>query len=185
MRLKMTFTDVIGLTGSLGSGKTTLAKRLADALSCKTVGFGTYVRLEAQRRELSDDRKILQDLGAELLEANPLAFCKSVIGLADWQPGVPLIIEGIRHAEILPVIEDAISPSKLILVYIEIDKDKLLERIEKRGTEDLTKIKEYQEHSTEIQVMTELPSYAHIFVDGSISEEEQAQFIIEQLNPRN
>jgi cytidylate kinase len=58
---------IIGIAGPIASGKSTLARGLAQVFSLKLIGFGEYVRHEAQARGLDvADRRVLQDLGQSL-----------------------------------------------------------------------------------------------------------------------
>jgi len=112
--------SIIAFAGLKKSGKTTLAKRLAVILAVPMASFGDQVRKEALRRGLANaSDKDLQTLGSELVKTNAKRFCQAVLDDADFQPGQGLILDGIRHVEIIPVIEVLTGAKTLSLIYVE------------------------------------------------------------------
>src|SRR5690242_7997878 len=92
---------VVALSGRIGSGKSALASRLAQCLGCERVSFGDYVRAAALAKGLEPTGENLQLVGAALVEAGWEPFCRAVLAQAPWQPGQPLVVDGVRHVDAL------------------------------------------------------------------------------------
>src|SRR5258708_45006 len=90
---------VVGLAGYKGSGKTTVASAVAQLVGGTVASFGAFVRTKAQGGE---DAISLADLGAHLLATMGAGqLVRETIEDTGWDGGSPLIIEGIRHTEVL------------------------------------------------------------------------------------
>lgn len=57
---------VIGLTGTIGAGKSTIKSLLLKRIDCYYVTLSDIIRAEVERRKGTLDRKTLQDMGNEL-----------------------------------------------------------------------------------------------------------------------
>ncbi|WP_019914317.1 AAA family ATPase [Paenibacillus sp. HW567] len=124
---------VIGISGKIASGKTTLSQQLAETFICPRVGFGEYVRLIAAQRGLTvADRTVLQEIGQDLVEQNPEDFCRQVIKLANWENG-PLVVEGIRHVNICEKLKEVVSPAQFVLIFVDTDENERQNRLNTRG----------------------------------------------------
>jgi cytidylate kinase len=111
--------SIIVFGGSSRTGKTTLARRLADLLRCKFVSFGDNVRTEASKRGISSPtRRYLQDLGQELVQTDVLSFCREVLKTVAFSPGEQLVIDGVRHREALQAISDLSGGQSIKLIYL-------------------------------------------------------------------
>jgi hypothetical protein len=64
-------------------------------------------------------------------------FCRAVLMQVHWEPGQPLVIDGIRHTEAVDALRQLVTPS------------------------------EAEEHPIEVQVGTVLPEMADLIVDGA------------------
>ena len=113
---------VIGFSGRIGSGKSTIARAVATKLNCLLASFGDYVRHVARERNILENRINLQEIGRELIEENIEGFCRQVFEWSGWIFGNPLVVDGIRHCEILPVIRSIVHPLSFYLIYIDIPK---------------------------------------------------------------
>ena len=170
---------IVGFSGPTSSGKTTFSSEISRILECKKVSFGEYVRKVATERSIEHTRDNLQNLGANLIqELGYEIFCKNVLNMVNWSQGDFLIIDGIRHVEVLNTLKILTKPSKFFLVYIDIDLKKREERLKNQGLvkEDVKKI---DKHSTEIQVHSDLKKYSDIIVDGTLSVEEVIMKILD------
>jgi cytidylate kinase len=159
--------SIIVFGGSSHTGKTTLARRLADLLQCKFVSFGDYVRAEARRRGiLSPTRKNLQDLGQELVQADVLSFCTEVLETVSFSPGERLVIDGIRHKEVFQAIVDLTCGQsiKLIYLYAPVEVRKARNTNQGGGTPDLRNI---DAHEVESQTNSQIRDMADLAVDAS------------------
>ncbi len=111
---------IILFGGPSKSGKTTLAKRLAESLHVPFSSFGDYVRKEAQRRgSTTTSSKQLQELGFEMAKKDMKSFCKAVLEEGGYVVGNGLIIDGIRHMGALAAIKTLAPKQSVKLVYLE------------------------------------------------------------------
>ena len=129
---------VFGIAGQIGSGKSTFARSLAEALRCEMASFGSYVRSEANRRDYSDDRETLQDLGQDLLElAGAEDFCMAMLDnqTNTFAPGGSLVIDGVRHLKVADALEELVRPSLFVLVFMKVDDKVRAHRLASRGAQ--------------------------------------------------
>ena len=156
----------IGFAGKIGSGKTTLSGKVSETLAWPYVSFGNYVRNVARQRGLAESREVLQEIGAALVSSDPEMFCREVLSQANWQPGSPLVIDGVRHKEVVEALRRLVAPSSLRIVYIELADEVRESRLPEEGINDATQLQRIETHSTEVQVKTVLPESADLIVDG-------------------
>lgn len=152
---------IIAFSGLPQTGKTTLARLLADELHCKSVSFGAFVRQEAIGRGTENPtRRDLQDLGQHLVSENVVAFCRQVLETVKFSPGEPIVLDGVRHKEVL----DAIStlspdqPIKLIYLAASVGTRKA------RTTRNLD-LAAIDAHEVESQVEPDLRALADLVID--------------------
>lgn len=109
------------ISGSSRVGKTSLAKEIARLVDGSFVSFGDYVRFLAT--SISDgratNRKILQDLGQQLVERDPHGFCIAVIERASGSSCEPLVVDGLRHLSLLPILRVLLPGRDLSLIFVE------------------------------------------------------------------
>lgn len=156
---------VIGISGLTGSGKTTLSKSLAQKLRIKRVSFGDYVRKVVRSRKLEETRRNLQAVGQELVQQDPNSFCVAVLENAKWK-GEPIVIEGIRHLEVLIALSKLMNPLKLVLIYIELQENIRNSRLLDRNLVDSHR-EMIDKHESEQQVKYLLKNKADLCVDGN------------------
>lgn len=168
---------VLAFAGQIGSGKSSVSRAVAKELRCRYVSFGDYVREVARLRGLGSERVTLQDLGASLIQDRGWdQFCLAVLAQADWSPGEPLVIDGIRHSEAVYTLQRLIAPSSLVLVYIDVDEAIQARRLESRGTTHSRDLHRIKAHPTERQVAA-LAEIADLIVDGGKTLEQLAREI--------
>ena len=160
----MTF--VIAFAGKIGSGKTTISTAISKVLGCKRASFGDYVRQVASRRGLECTREILQYVGTEALETDKLEFCKNVLEYSGWSQGEPLVIDGLRHSETIPLLNQLVSPAQLRIVYMDIDEQSRFERLGIHGEVQMEVLTLADAHSSEQEAATILHNIADVIVDG-------------------
>jgi dephospho-CoA kinase len=123
----------VGVAGRIGSGKTTLASKLANRIGCPRASFGEFVRSVAQARGLdSTDRTALQDLGDELIAEGWTPFVEAVLRHADYSAG-PIVIDGIRHRSAIETLRSELDPTPLVVVAVDTSDDVRRERLRDRG----------------------------------------------------
>jgi dephospho-CoA kinase len=143
-----------------------MAIAIAGKIGRSRASFGDYVRSVARARGLPQTRTSLQELGTLLLRGNPHEFCKAVLTAAPWLAGESLIIDGLRHAETIPILRDLVSPAALKVVLISISENTRLKRLTERGEGDAKTIAAVEEHSSEQQVGSALAGLADLVVSG-------------------
>jgi dephospho-CoA kinase len=167
MKFKELSFNIIGIAGQTGSGKTTLAKAICQSLNGSLISFGSFVRSEASRQNIIENRANLQLLGENLIkELGYKEFVKRVLNSVDNYNKKILIIDGIRHVEIWKVI--CSIADKSFLIYLDVSEKTSLERVQKRNGIDISSIKNALSHPMEINTLR-LREFADIvFIETSI-----------------
>jgi dephospho-CoA kinase len=168
---------VLAFSGGIATGKSTLSQAVAMSLGCPRVSFGSYMRAEATRRGLPDDRKTLQDIGKELVARDPEGLCRGVLAQAGWIPGGALVVDGVRHVEIAGLLRRLVSPSEFRLVHVSASDSARLKRLAFRG-ENAGDLQVLDAHSTERDVRDRLRELSDLRVDG----ERPLEVVIEEVS---
>lgn len=171
----------IAVAGRIGSGKTTVTKSVALSLGWPRASFGDYVRAVAKERGLPQTRTQLQELGTSLLRSDPPQFCAAVLHHSGWRLGENLIIDGLRHAETIPIIRGLVAPAPLKIVLISVPEETRLKRLAARGDGDKDSVASVEAHSSEQQVASALGDFADFIVNGDHSVEAVAQGLCEWI----
>jgi hypothetical protein len=139
------------------------------------------LRKLAQQKGKPVTREYLQELGDELVRTDVRAFCEEVLKEQPLQPGVPLVIDGVRHLEVLHELRDLLAPAPEYLFYINVDRSTQLNRLKLDDLPHEKPLEELELHPTEIQVRNVLPDQAHLVLDGTgtLSVKELAQRVVE------
>lgn len=159
---------IIGIAGPIASGKSTLARALAQEFSLKLVGFGEYVRFEAQARGLDvTDRKVLQDLGQSLVDEDVVSFVRGVFEHAKVQAADRIVLDGVRHRsvwdEIVTFTSERRSTAKLIFLQMpEADRRR---RLGARGM-TFNQLIVHDRHASEADVRAGLADVADLRLDA-------------------
>jgi dephospho-CoA kinase len=156
---------VVVVSGKIASGKTTFSRALATELGTGCVGFGDEVRAIAAARGQPFTREVLQPIGEELVRDRPKELCEAVLKRGGYLPGSGLVIEGLRHVEVLTLLRTMLTQEDIVHVHILSPEELRMERIVSRGRAgDSTPT--IDSHSTEIQLSRELPEVADVTIDG-------------------
>ena len=159
-------TILICFAGRIASGKTTLSRAVAETLEWPWAGFGDYIRMEARRKGLDESRGVLQNIGESLME-DPDDFCRLLLQQVSWEPGRHIVIDGIRHVRILDSMRRVTATSKVLLVFVETKEQVLKRRLAARNAPEGDGLSDFEMHSTEREVIKNLPAAADLIVDGS------------------
>jgi cytidylate kinase len=157
---------IVAFAGRIGAGKSSVSAAFATDRGWKFASFGDFVRKSASERGMDLSRESLQAIGAEL-EANDAAmFCRAVLDDAGWSAGECAVIEGIRHVRIWQTLKDLAAPQPVFLVYLEAPEDLRRARLEERGAQEAHYLERAETHSTERDVIAELPQLANLVVSS-------------------
>ena len=158
---------IVAFAGTTASGKSTISTALAERLGWKRAGFGDYVRQIARERGVAQSIENLQDLGAELVAEGAEQFCRGVLEAVNWRAGEPVVVDGVRHLEVLATLRGLTAPSKIVLVFVTVGNAERFARLKERGINDTSRLARIESHSAERQVRDVLRSAADLVVDGS------------------
>ncbi len=163
--------SVVGFSGRISSGKTTVSKAVADSLQCSRASFGEFVASVARSRGLYDvSRLTMQQVGESLIADGWPQFCAGVLASAAWQPGSALVVDGIRHAEAIHHLTRIVTPLRFVHVHLPVEEEGRSQRIRQRhGGESGESQVEVEAHATEVEVTDVLPLIADLIVDGGRS----------------
>ena len=166
---------IIAFSGKVGSGKTTLTTELATRLEWPRVGFGDYVRSYAMQHQIEPTRENLQNTGELLLAKDAEQFCNNVLNQVIWQPYGHLIIDGVRHVDVLALIKKLVEPFRLFHIHVEAAEQNRLERLQSRYS--FTDIQRIDNHSTELDVKEKLKQQA----DFNLQADLPVNLLVDQL----
>jgi adenylate kinase family enzyme len=158
---------VAAISGRTRAGKTTLARALSATLGWPESSFSAWIRAEARRGGLREERRVLQDLGAELLgELGPQTFCHQMLQHAGLETAdAPFIIEGIRHLDTLDGLRQLLEPAQVVSIHLDVSDEERLRRLAREGVGPREAAR-WEEHSTEFEVLKGLPQAADLVVDA-------------------
>jgi dephospho-CoA kinase len=158
---------VLAFSGGLGAGKSALTRELAGRLDWPRVSFGDYVRTYAtQVQRDPKDRAVLQQLGQALVLTDREGFVRKVLGQNPTEGS--LIVDGVRHVEILLELKSQVRPRALKLIYIKADSETRQTRLMERDHVERRLVARYDSDITEAQISRILPQYADHIIDGSL-----------------
>src|SRR6266852_1814791 len=96
--------------GPIGSGKSSVSRAFAQVIGSAWNSFGATVREIAAERGLPLNRESLQEIGAAEVSKNRITFCRRVIDRAGADPRQGIVIDGLRHIDILEELRRAGAP---------------------------------------------------------------------------
>jgi dephospho-CoA kinase len=107
----------------------------------------------------------------------------AVIGQTTWTGSGSLILEGVRHIEILPIVREIIAPTELFIIFVDTPREVRISRLRQRGCKEGEAFDQVESHSTEIQVPS-LEKLADLRIDGTHNVEDLASEVIAWLGKR-
>ncbi|MDP4006393.1 AAA family ATPase [Methylobacterium sp. NEAU K] len=160
---------VIAISGGIGAGKTALAEKLAEALHADRVSFGREVRRYAEENgENPKDRSVLQQLGQALVLTQCNQFVERVLAQRPQPRSEHLIVEGVRHVEVLMELKRQLDSKSVHLVHVVTPGSTREQRVMERDDVERRLVARYDNDITEAQVSRILPQYASLTVNGEL-----------------
>jgi cytidylate kinase len=170
---------VLGIAGTLRSGKSSLADELATRLAIPLVSFGGYVREQARTRGIPLSRSNLQELGVQLIaELGWRSFVVRVLETVGDDSAQSMIVEGIRHRAALVTLTDLVGARSMVCIGVRTDVDTRLERLTQ---EERVSFSSVAQHSTEVEVEGLLHDSCDLIVNGSKPPQQLADEVIDWL----
>lgn len=161
---------VVTLSGAIGTRRSDIAVALVARLGWPRVKFSDYIKSRLQEAGgQPEDRRMLQKFGQELVQTDVEGFVAGVLEQADgWKRGQDLVVDGLRHTEVRLALLNAVKPSTLYYVHVEVDEPTRQSTAESvRGIQERL-LYRYDQDLTEAQLPKILPAYADQIVDGSL-----------------
>lgn len=173
---------VVTLSGAIGSRRSDLASKLEERLGWPRVKFSDYIKamIGADGGE-PENRTQLQSYGQKLVQNRLQEFVDGVLAMApDWRRGGDLIVDGLRHVEVLLTLKQKVAPSRMLYVYVSVDPLRREEDAKNRGIAEQM-LYRYDRDLTEAQLARILPAYADLKVDGTLGFSFNVEEIIQQV----
>lgn len=157
---------IVCFSGKIGSGKSSVSRAVAEQLGFQRASFGDYVRkLLSEAGGNTESRTELQDLGQSLVQNDLRGFCQGLLTNVGYKPGTSLVIDGIRHVDILDELTSIFGSKKVTLIHLEIGEDLRKLRVELRG-DDPSEFGAAFIHPVERDTLSALPKRASTIIDA-------------------
>lgn len=123
---------VVGLTGTMASGKETVTEALTHKFNCYTVTLSSVIRGELEKKRKKFDRKILQDMGNELRQKYGGGILSKLA--VDYLPRDKelIVIDGIRNLGEIDYLKKVFG-NKFVLIAVDAPQEIRWQRIQSRG----------------------------------------------------
>lgn len=158
----MELSYAIIICGKIGTGKTTLSKKICLLLNADYISFGDYIRFIADSRNTIQNRTNLQNIGLELIRQHGYSeFVKMVINHFTVRLNGIFLIDGVRDFEVFNVIKGLFDET--FLIFIDLSKDQILRNIENRDNIDINTINIALNHTIENKI-DNLKEYADMVI---------------------
>ncbi|MDD5363535.1 MAG: ATP-binding protein [Ignavibacteria bacterium] len=133
---------IITISGKIGSGKSTIAKEISENFNIPIYSFGEYLKYYCLSKNLSTDRRILQNIGEKFIKHNPQKFLFDVINYFDSENSKDIfILDGLRHSILFETFNKL--NLSVLSIYLDIDENTRYNRFLSRNKEgDTIKTKE-------------------------------------------
>lgn len=155
----------------MGAGKSSVSAAIARDLAWHFASFGGFVRKTATRRGIEHTRESLQAIGEDLEAGDPVKFCHAVLDDSGWHPSESAVVEGIRHVRIWETLKNIVAPQPIYLVCLEAPEELRRARLQERGAQEANYLAKAEAHSTERDVIAELPQLANLVLSTEGKEE--------------
>lgn len=156
----------------MGSRRSDIAAKLASKFGWPQVKFSDFIKDRIKSDEENpDDRVLQQQYGQRLVQHDLENFVDSVLEMKpEWKiNGHNLIVDGLRHVEVLLTLRQRVMNlgSKLVYIHVRPDPLKRESAAHDRGIAEQD-IYRYDRALSEAQMNRILPAYADVEVDGAL-----------------
>ena len=162
---------VITLSGTFGSRRSELAEKLEARLGFPRVKFSDFIKARiADDGENGADRVLQQQYGQRFVQDDLDWFVEGVLNMAPgWTTAGNLIVDGLRHVEVLLTLRQKVQEAHSQLFYIHVQADPLRRETAAldRGINEQDMYR-YDRALSEAQMNRILPAYADLQVDGAL-----------------
>lgn len=137
---------IIGLTGPIGAGKSSIAAVLQSQYGFCYLGFGDLVKQTLEKEEKQITRKNLQEKGRQIIKQIGYKGIVDLL-LENADSATDYVVDGIRHIEVVKYLKQLYGGSfHLIFVDapIEVRFKRVRERIQYENIITMEKFREYE-----------------------------------------
>lgn len=127
---------VIGVMGSIASGKGIVARFLKKNYGFNVINMGNLIRIEAKKRKIPINRENLHNLQAELRKEKPHYFIKKVIEKINKSRKRKWVVDGVRNPDQAELLKKKFNA---LLIYIDAPQKLRWERARKRHRKEEAK----------------------------------------------
>jgi len=122
---------VVGLTGTMGSGKETVMEALTHKFNCYIVTLSSIIRAELEKKKKAFDRKTLQDMGNELRQKYGSGILAKLA--VDYLPRDKemIVINGIRNIGEIDYLKKTFG-NKFVLIAVNASQEIRWQRVQSR-----------------------------------------------------
>ncbi len=175
--------SILGFVDRIGSNSSDVSRTVANELDWAYVSFGEYINKEIEVRGWPSTREKKQEVGKLLIAQGWEKFCQAVLKNSSWQPGKPLVVDGIRHVAALRTIQRITETDFVRVVYVKADDEMRKARLVGREVKNEMEFERAEADSTEQEVKTVLPEMADLIVDATEPTEQLVPKIVELVKP--
>lgn len=175
--------EIIALAGGIGSGKSTVAHAVADHLGCSIASFGDYVRSVLKAGGHRPSREKLQRTSEELIRSlGWQGLTRNVLAAVQWNRSQSLVVDGIRHPDVIMALKVATAPVPVSLVYLDVSPQVRATRVAARDNVSSCELAEFDRHPTEIAVATHVKALADVVVNADGTAEETIAAVVRAIS---
>ena len=153
------------VVGPIGSGKSEVSKHIVSNCGGRLVSFGTLVRSECEKRQLSHSRATYQDVGLELFRSlGPGGIVGAALG--GHVPHTLTVFDGVRHITVLEDIRSRFSHT--FVLALKASKEECYRRYLMRSPDERISLQDFDEicaHPIEVGI-EELCRHADLVIDA-------------------
>src|SRR5215467_2502119 len=110
-------TRLIGVAGSIGSGKTTITQQIAALGDGTALTISDTLKRQATNLGIGHDRRSLQNLLRKAVDLSPDSLVRDIVGSRNQ--GL-IIVDGVRQISVWCALYRYLQPAKACLVFVSV-----------------------------------------------------------------